>query len=182
MYDTFKSNGEKELSLNTVNSYLSFLEDSFIVRKSLRYDVKGKKYINTPQKYYFSDLGLRNARLNFRQREESHLMENAIYNELIIRGFNVDVGMVEVREGDKRIQTEVDFVCNLGGNRYYIQSALNLSTQEKTIQESRSLNHISDNFKKIIVVKDFIKPWKTDDGILVIGIIDFLLDDSLINI
>lgn len=181
MYDTFKSNGEKELSLNTVNSYLSFLEDSFIVRKSLRYDVKRKKYINTPQKYYFSDLGLRNARLNFRQREESHLMENAIYNELIIRGFNVDVGMVEVREGDKRIQTEVDFVCNLGGNRYYIQSALNLSTQEKTIQESRSLNHISDNFKKIIVVKDFIKPWKTDDGILVIGIIDFLLDDSLIN-
>lgn len=181
MYDTFKSNGEKELSLNTVNSYLSFLEDSFIVRKSLRYDVKGKKYINTPQKYYFSDLGLRNARLNFRQREESHLMENAIYNELIIRGFNVDVGMVEVREGDKRIQTEVDFVCNLGGDRYYIQSALNLSTQEKTIQESRSLNHISDNFKKIIVVKDFIKPWKTDDGILVIGIIDFLLDDSLIN-
>ena len=103
MYDKFKSNGEKELSLNTVNSYLSFLEDSFIVRKSLRYDVKGKKYINTPQKYYFSDLGLRNARLNFRQREESHLMENAIYNELIIRGFNVDVGMVEVREGDKRI-------------------------------------------------------------------------------
>ena len=182
IYDTFKSNGEKELSLNTVNSYLSFLEDSFIVRKSLRYDVKWKKYINTPQKYYFSDLGLRNARLNFRQREESHLMENAIYNELIIRGFNVDVGMVEVREGDKRIQTEVDFVCNLGGNRYYIQSALNLSTQEKTIQESRSLNHISDNFKKIIVVKDFIKPWKTDDGILVIGIIDFLLDDSLINI
>ena len=182
IYDTFKSNGEKELSLNTVNSYLSFLEDSFIVRKSLRYDVKGKKYINTPQKYYFSDLGLRNARLNFRQREESHLMENAIYNELIIRGFNVDVGMVEVREGDKRIQTEVDFVCNLGGNRYYIQSALNLSTQEKTIQESRSLNHISDNFKKIIVVKDFIKPWKTDDGILVIVIIDFLLDDSLINI
>ena len=175
MYDTFKSNGEKELSLNTVNSYLSFLEDSFIVRKSLRYDVKGKKYINTPQKYYFSDLGLRNARLNFRQREESHLMENAIYNELIIRGFNVDVGMVEVREGDKRIQTEVDFVCNLGGDRYYIQSALNLSTQEKTIQESRSLN------QKIIVVKDFIKPWKTDDGILVIGIIDFLLDDSLIN-
>ena len=105
-------------------------------------------------------------------------MENAIYNELIMRGFNVDVGVVEIREGNKRIQTEVDFVCNLGGNRYYIQSALNLSTPEKTVQESRSLNHIPDNFKKIIVVKDYIKPWKTEDGILVLGIIDFLLDES----
>ena len=178
IYETFKSNGEKELSLNTVNAYLSFLEDAFIVKKALRFDVKGRKYINTPQKYYFSDLGLRNARLNFRQQEESHLMENAIYNELIMRGFNVDVGVVEIREGNKRIQTEVDFVCNLGGNRYYIQSALNLSTPEKTVQESRSLNHIPDNFKKIIVVKDYIKPWKTEDGILVLGIIDFLLDES----
>lgn len=178
IYETFKSNGEKELSLNTVNSYLSFLEDAFIVKKALRFDVKGRKYINTPQKYYFSDLGLRNARLNFRQQEESHLMENAIYNELIMRGFNVDVGVVEIREGNKRNQTEVDFVCNLGGNRYYIQSALNLSTPEKTAQESRALNHIPDNFKKIIVVKDYIKPWKTEDGILVLGIIDFLLDES----
>ena len=181
IYETFKSNGEKELSLNTVNSYLSFLEDAFIVKKALRFDVKGRKYINTPQKYYFSDLGLRNARLNFRQQEESHLMENAIYNELIMRGFNVDVGVVEIREGNKRIQTEVDFVCNLGGNRYYIQSALNLSTPEKTAQESRSLNHIPDNFKKIIVVKDHIKPWKTEEGILVLGIIDFLLDESIIE-
>lgn len=178
IYETFRSNGEKELSLNTVNSYLSSLEDAFIVKKALRFDVKGRKYINTPQKYYFSDLGLRNARLNFRQQEESHLMENAIYNELIRRGFNVDVGVVEIREGNKRIQTEVDFVCNLGGNRYYIQSALNLSTPEKTVQESRSLNHIPDNFKKIIVVKDYIKPWKTENGILVLGIIDFLLDES----
>jgi len=181
IYETFKSNGEKEISINTVNSYLSFLEDAFIVKKALRFDVKGRKYINTPQKYYFSDLGLRNARLNFRQQEESHLMENAIYNELIMRGFNVDVGVVEIREGNKRIQTEVDFVCNLGGNRYYIQSALNLATPEKTIQESRSLNHIPDNFKKIIVVKDYIKPWKTEDGILVLGIIDFLLDESSIE-
>ena len=181
IYETFRSSGEKELSLNTVNSYISFLEDAFIVQKALRYDVKGRKYINTPQKYYFSDLGLRNARLNFRQQEESHLMENAIYNELIMRGFNVDVGVVEIREGDRRIQTEVDFVCNLGGNRYYIQSALNLATPEKTIQESRSLNNIPDNFKKIIVVKDYIKPWKTDDGILILGVIDFLLDESCIE-
>lgn len=181
IYETFKSNGEKELSLNTVNSYLSFLEDAFIVKKALRYDVKGRKYINTPQKYYFADLGLRNARLNFRQQEESHLMENAIYNELIMRGFNVDVGVVEIREGNKRIQTEVDFVCNQGGDRYYIQSALNLSTPEKTLQESRSLNYIPDHFKKIIVVKDYIKPWKTEEGILVLGIIDFLLDESIIE-
>lgn len=181
IYETFKSNGEKELSLNTVNSYLSFLEDAFIVKKSLRFDVKGRKYINTPQKYYFSDLGLRNARLNFRQQEESHLMENAIYNELNLRGFNVDVGVVEIRERNKRIQTEVDFVCNLGGDRYYIQSALNLDTPEKTLQESRSLNHIPDNFKKIIVVKDYVKPWKTTEGILVLGIIDFLLDESSIE-
>lgn len=181
VFETFKSNGEKELSLNTVNSYISFLEDAFIVKKALRFDVKGRKYINTPQKYYFSDLGLRNARLNFRQQEESHLMENAIYNELIMRGFNVDVGVVEIREGNKRIQTEVDFVCNLGGNRYYIQSALNLATPEKTLQESRSLNHIPDNFKKIIVVKDYIKPWKTEEGILVLGIIDFLLNEASID-
>ncbi|NLV51469.1 MAG: ATP-binding protein [Clostridiales bacterium] len=181
IFETFKSNGEKELSLNTVISYLSFAEDAFIVKKALRYDIKGRKYINTPQKYYFADLGLRNARLNFRQQEESHLMENAIFNELVMRGYNVDVGVVEIREGSKRIQTEVDFVCNLGGNRYYVQSALNLSSPEKTIQESRSLNHISDSFKKIIVVKDRIKPWRTEDGILVLGIIDFLLDETLME-
>ena len=180
IHDTFRSHGEKELSLNTVNSYLSFLEDSFIVKKALRYDVKGRKYISTPQKYYFTDLGLRNARLNFRQQEETHLMENAIYNELVFRGYNVDVGVVETREDGKRIQTEVDFVCNLGNNRFYIQSSLNLDTHEKTIQESRPLNHIKDSFKKMIVVKDQIKPWRTDDGILVMGIVDFLLDtDSL---
>lgn len=181
IYDTFKSNGEKELSFTTINNYLSYLEDSFIVQKALRFDVKGKKYINTPQKYYFSDLGLRNARLNFRQQEETHLMENAIYNELLLRGYNVDVGVVEIRENGARIQTEVDFVCNSGNNRYYIQSALNLSTHEKTVQESRSLNHIKDNFKKIIVVKDQIKPWRTDDGILVLGIFDFLMDKNSLD-
>lgn len=136
----------------------------------------------TPQKYYFTDLGLRNARLNFRQQEETHLIENAIYNELIFRGYNVDIGVVEIREDGKRIQTEVDFVCNLGSNRYYIQSSLSLDTHEKTIQESRPLNHIKDSFQKIIIVKDHIKPWRTEDGILVMGIIDFLLDaDSLLR-
>lgn len=130
IYDTFVSNGEKELSSNTVSSYIKYIEDSFIVNKSDRYDVKGKKYISTPQKYYFSDIGLRNARLNFRQQEENHIMENIIYNELVIRGYNVDVGVVEVRDKNKcRRQLEVDFVCNLGNKRYYIQSALNLETR-----------------------------------------------------
>ena len=176
LYDTFRSHGEKELSLSTIISYLSCLEDAFIVKKALRYDVKGKKYISTPHKYYFADTGLRNARLNFRQQEETHLMENAIYNELVLRGYNVDVGLVPMRENDRRVQTEIDFVCNRGGSRCYVQSALNLSTPEKTFQESRPLNHTGDSFKKIIVVKDHIRPWHTEDGILVIGILDFLLD------
>lgn len=178
IYDTFKSNGEKELSINTVNSYLRFIEDSFIVSKASRYDVKGRKYISTPNKYYFSDLGLRNARLNFRQQEESHLMENAIYNELIIRGYNVDVGVVELREKNNRVYTEIDFVCNLGYQRYYIQSALNVDTMDKIIQESKSLNNTHDSFTKIIVVKGTMSPWKTDDGILIINIFDFLLDKN----
>lgn len=178
VYDTFKSHGEKELSLNTVNSYITCLEDAFVVKKAFRYDVKGRKYIGTPQKYYFTDLGLRNARLNFRQQEETHLTENAIFNELLYRGYNVDIGVVEIRENGKRLQTEVDFICNKGNNRFYIQSVLHLDTREKTIQESRSLNHIKDSFKKIIIVGDNIKPWWTDDGILVMGILDFLLDQE----
>ena len=178
VYDTFKSHGEKELSLNTVNSYITCLEDAFVVKKAFRYDVKGRKYIGTPQKYYFTDLGLRNARLNFRQQEETNLMENAIFNELLYRGYNVDIGVVEIRENGKRLQTEVDFICNKGNNRFYIQSVLHLDTREKTIQESRSLNHIKDSFKKIIIVGDNIKPWWTDDGILVMGILDFLLDQE----
>ena len=182
LFDTFKSNGEKELSLNTINSYLADIEDAFIVNKSTRYDIKGKKYIQTPQKYYFSDIGLRNARLNFRQQEENHLMENIIYNELLIRGYNVDVGVVEIREGNKRKQLEVDFICNLGNKRYYIQSALNLDTKEKTIQESRSLNNIGDSFKKIIVVKDNIKLWRTDDGIEIMGIQEFLLNKNSLDL
>ena len=182
IYDTFKSNGEKEISLNTINSYISNIEDSFIINKSTRYDIKGKKYIQTPQKYYFSDIGLRNARLNFRQQEENHLMENIIYNELLIRGYNVDVGVVETRENNIRKQFEVDFVCNLGNRRYYIQSTLNLDTPEKTLQESRSLNNIGDSFKKIIVVKDNIKLWRTEDGIVVMGIQEFLLNPNSLEL
>ena len=183
MFNTFISNGEKEISLNTINSYIKYIEDSFIVNKSERYDVKGKKYIQTPQKYYFSDIGLRNARLNFRQQEENHIMENIIYNELIIRGYNVDVGVVEVRDENKnRKQLEVDFVCNLGNKRYYVQSALNLDTREKTIQEERPLMNINDNFKKIIVVKDNMKHWMTEEGILVIGIQELLLNKNSLDL
>lgn len=183
IYDTFVSNGEKEISFNTVNSYIKYIEDAFIINKSDRYDVKGKKYILTPQKYYFSDIGLRNARLNFHQQEENHIMENIIYNELIIRGYNVDVGVVEVRDDNKsRKQLEIDFVCNLGNKRYYIQSALNLDTREKTLQEERPLMGVNDNFKKIIVVKDNIKHWFTEEGILVVGIQEFLLDKNSLNL
>ena len=182
IYDTFVSNGEKEISSNKVTSYIKYIEDSFIVNKSDRYDVKGKKYIQTPQKYYFSDIGLRNARLNFRQQEENHIMENIIYNELLLRGYNVDVGVVELREGNQRKQLEVDFVCNLGNKRYYVQSTLNLDTREKTIQEERPLMNINDNFKKIIVVKDNMKHWMTEEGILVIGIQEFLLNKNSLDL
>ena len=182
IYDTFVSNGEKEISFNTVNSYIKHIEDLFIVNKSDRYDVKGKKYIQTPQKYYFSDIGLRNARLNFRQQEENHIMENIIYNELLVRGYNVDVGVVELREGNQRKQLEVDFVCNLGNKKYYIQSALNLDTREKTLQEERPLMTINDNFKKIIVVKSTMKHWLTEEGILVIGIQEFLLNKNSLDL
>ena len=183
IFDTFKSNKEKEISLNTINFYLKCIEDSFIVNKVERYDVKGKKYISTPSKYYFSDIGLRNARLNFRQQEENHLMENIIYNELVVRGYNVDVGVVEIRdEQSRKKQVEVDFVCNLGNKKYYVQSALNLETREKTLQEERSLLNIPDNFKKIIVVKDNMKSWYTEEGILIIGIQEFLLNKNSLDL
>ena len=183
IFDTFKSNKEKEISLNTVNFYLKCIEDSFIVNKVERYDVKGKKYISTPSKYYFSDIGLRNARLNFRQQEENHLMENIIYNELVVRGYNVDVGVVEIRdEQSRKKQVEVDFVCNLGNKKYYVQSTLNLETREKTLQEERPLLNIPDNFKKIIVVKDNMKSWYTEEGILIIGIQEFLLNKNSLDL
>ena len=146
-----------------------------------RKDMMLREYISTPQKYYFTDLGLRNVRLNFRQQEESHLMENMIFNELLFRGYNVDVGMVEVREKDKRILTEVDFICNKGNKKIYIQSSLNLAIKEKTKQESSSLININDSFKKIIIVKDNIKMWQTEEGIVVMGILDFLLNNDSLN-
>ena len=183
LYDTFVSNGEKELSQNTISTYIKYIEDAFLVNKSDRYDVKGKKYIQTPQKYYFSDVGLRNARLNFRQQEENHIMENIIYNALIVRGYNVDVGGVEIRDENKnRKQLEIDFVCNLGNKRYYVQSSLNLDTREKTLQEERPLMSINDNFKKIIVVKDTMKHWYTEEGIMVIGIQEFLLNKNSLDL
>lgn len=178
--DTFISSSMKEVSINTVTSYINYLLESFLIEKAQRYDVKGKQYISTPSKYYFSDIGLRNARLNFRQQEEDHIMENIIYNELLYRGYNVDVGVVEIRENNMRKQTEVDFVCNQTDKRYYIQCALSLPTREKTLQEERPLMNINDNFKKIIIVKDNIKSWMTEEGISVIGIQEFLLNkDSL---
>ncbi len=178
--DTFISSSMKEVSINTITSYINYLLESFLIEKAQRYDVKGKQYISTPSKYYFSDIGLRNARLNFRQQEEDHIMENIIYNELLYRGYNVDVGVVEIRENNMRKQTEVDFVCNQTDKRYYIQCALSLPTREKTLQEERPLMNINDNFKKIIIVKDNIKSWMTEEGISVIGIQEFLLNkDSL---
>lgn len=182
IYNTYVSNGVKDLSKNTVISYIDYLLDSFLIEKVERYDVKGKKYIQTPQKYYFADIGLRNARLNFRQQEENNLMENIIYNELLVRGYNVDVGVVEIREGDAKKQLEIDFICNQGSKRYYVQVALNLDTPEKTAQETKSLNNIGDSFKKIIVVKDNIKLWRNEDGIVIMGIQEFLLNRNSLDL
>ena len=179
---TFQSNGVKDISINTISSYLKYLQDSFLINKAERYDIKGKKYIQSPFKFYFSDIGLRNARLNFRQQEETHIMENIIYNELLIRGYNVDVGVVNIREGDAKKQIEVDFVCNQFNKKYYIQSALSLPTHEKTVQEERPLLNIQDNFKKIIIVKDSKKAWITEEGILVIGIFEFLLNKNSLDL
>ena len=183
--DTFRSKKNKTISVNTVKSYLDYLCDAFIVSGAIRYDIKGKKYIDTPRKYYFTDVGLRNARINFRQIEENHTMENIIFNELIARDFNVDVGVICVAEKAKdgkiiRKQREVDFVCNKGTKRYYVQSAFAIPDEAKMRQETGSLLNIDDSFKKIIVVKDTPAPWYTDDGILVISVYDFLLHkDSL---
>lgn len=180
--DTFKSKKQKVISVNTLKNYLDYLCDAFVVNKAIRYDIKGKKYIDTPHKYYFTDVGLRNARINFRQLEENHTMENIIFNELISRGLNVDVGIVTVNRDKKRQQLEVDFVCNKGSKRYYIQSAFAIPDEIKLKQESRSLQNIDDSFKKIIVVKDVPAPWYTEDGILVIGIYDFLLNPNSLDL
>ncbi|HBB05543.1 MAG TPA: AAA family ATPase [Firmicutes bacterium] len=182
LWHTYISSGVKDISINTINKFLGYLLDSFLIEKSERYDIKGKKYIHTPCKFYFSDIGLRNSRLNFRQQEENHIMENILFNELLFRGYNVDVGIVPIREGDSKKQIEIDFVCNQFNKRYYVQSALSLNTREKTIQEEKPLLNVPDNFKKIIVVKSEIKPWITEEGISVIGIKDFLLNQNSLDI
>ncbi len=180
--NTFKSVKQTSISSATISKYLDMLIDAFIITKALRYDVKGKKYLNTPLKYYFTDVGLLNARLNFRQQEENHIMENIIFNELMIREFDVDVGVVEYNYKDEsgkksRTYLEIDFVANKGSRRYYIQSALNIDDEEKRFQEINSLNRVGDSFKKIVVVKDNIIPWHDDNGILYLGIEQFLLDE-----
>lgn len=183
--NTFKSSGIST-NENTITKYISYLSDSFIISSARRYDVKGKKYISSPYKYYFSDVGVRNAALNFRQQERNHIMENIIYNELLVRGYNVDVGVVNYSKsiaGVKRttISSEVDFVCNLGNKRYYIQSAFAIPDAEKMAQETASLDHIGDSFKKIIVVSDIIKPWINEKGYVIMSIYDFLLNQNSLD-
>ncbi len=185
--DTFNSVKGLDISAPTVKQYLDYFMDSFLISRATRYDIKGKKYINTPVKYYFADAGLRNAQLEFRQVEENHIMENILYNELIIRGFKVDVGVVTAsdKKADNKyvqVQLKVDFVANLGSRRYYIQSALNLDTAEKKLQEERSLLNIKDSFKKLIVVRDDILPNRDQNGILIIGLRDFLLRPDAIDL
>ncbi len=182
---TYKSVKNKTISQTTIKRYIDYLCDSFLIDSAIRYDVKGKKYIDTPAKYYFTDLGLRNARLNFRQVEETHAMENIIFNELKVRGFNVDVGVIPINEKDKngkniRKQLEIDFVCNKGSKRYYIQSVFAMPDAAKKQQEQRSLLLTGDGFKKIIITKDALAPLYNEEGVLVMSVFDFLLDlDSL---
>lgn len=185
--NTFESEKHVKLSDKTVKAYLDYICDSFLVEKAQRYDVKGKKYIDTPYKYYFVDLGLRNARLNFRQLEKTHMMENVIYNELRVRGFNVDVGVVPVvirdKEGkQKRITYEIDFVCNKGNQRYYIQSAYRLDSEEKIRQEENSLRNVDDSFKKIIIVGNPILVERDNAGITTMSIYDFLLKENSLEL
>lgn len=180
---TFKSVKQKTISKTTIKNYLDYLCDSFLIDSAIRYDIRGKKYIDTPVKYYFTDLGLRNARLNFRQLEETHAMENMIFNELKIRGFNVDVGVITQNGTNKKgngikKQLEIDFVCNKGSRRYYIQSAYAIPDQAKMEQEQRSLMLTGDFFKKIIITKDAPTPYYNEDGVLVMSVYDFLLDEN----
>ena len=184
--NTFRSNGVP-ISDKTIGAYISYLLDAFFIHKAERYNIKGKRYIASPFKDYFTDVGLRNAQLNFRQQEENHIMENIIYNELLVRGFRVDVGVVEHAEKNEegkvvRKRLEVDFVCNCGSRRYYIQSAFAIPNQEKMDQEQNSLIHIADSLKKIIVVKDRIKLWRNEKGIVIIGIMDFLLNPNSLDL
>lgn len=183
--NTFKSLKNVVISNKTISNYLSYLQDAFLVEKALRYNIKGKKYINTLAKYYFTDMGLRNALLGFRQLEQTHLMENIIYNELLYRGYSVDVGMVELATTDKngkfiRKQFEVDFVVNDSDRRYYIQSAFAIPDEEKKRQETASFRNIHDSFKRVVVVKDDITPYRDENGDLFVGLFDFLLDPDLL--
>jgi predicted AAA+ superfamily ATPase len=180
--NTFKTEKKESVHQETIKNFLDYFEDAFLVSKAKRYDIKGKKYINTPMKYYFTDVGLRNARLNFRQIEETHLMENVIYNELLIRGYNVDVGVVDhyyTDEDNQRRQKklEVDFVCNQGSNRIYIQSALSIPDKSKMEQEQSSLIKIRDSFRKIIIVKEGISH-NSENGIYIMNLFDFLLSKN----
>lgn len=184
--NTFKSVKKSKITSQTIKKYIDYFEDSFLIESALRYDIKGKSYIETPKKYYFSDLGLRNARINFCQFEPTHSMENVIYNELRMRGYNVDVGVVATTEKNQegkivRKQLEVDFVCNLGSSRYYIQSAYSLPDETKRTQEIRPFRKIDDSFKKIVITKDFVHPYYDDYGILTVNIYDFLLDPEIIH-
>ena len=183
--NTFASESQISIAPDTIDRYIGFFMEAFLIRKAERYDVKGRKYIKTPVKYYFADPGLRNARLGFRQLEETHLMENVLYNDLIRRGFDVDVGVVvqnlrDVSGKNIRKQLEVDFVVNRASERFYIQSALSIADPEKKEQEIASLIRIPDSFRKIVIVKDYIKPWKDENGIQYIGIEDFLLDEKIL--
>ena len=185
--NTFKSNNISDITIPTINNYLNYLIDAFLINKAERFDIRGKKYISTPSKYYFTDVGLRNARLNFRQQEETHLMENVIYNELLVRGYNVDVGVVEINEENKegkkiRKQIEVDFVCNQGSKRYYVQSAFAIPDKEKMRQEQRPFNYIQDSFKKIIVIRENIKLWRNEEGTVIMGIEEFLLNKNSLDL
>ena len=184
---TFKSTIQSSISQNTIRQYIEHLEDAFLINKANRYNVKGRKYIGSPVKYYFEDVGLRNARLGFRQVEETHLMENVIYNELRSRGYSVDVGVVEKRTTDEtgksvRKQLEIDFVANLGSKRYYIQSAFSIPTEEKRLQEKASLVNVNDSFKKIIIVKDVVNVTRDEDGITTMSIYDFLLKENSLEL
>lgn len=184
---TFRSVKNKKISSNTIRKYIDYLCDSFLIDCAVRYDVKGKKYIDTPVKYYFTDMGLRNARLNFRQLEETHSMENIIFNELKIRGFNVDVGVIVQYDTNEkgnsvRKQLEIDFVCNKGSKRYYIQSAYAIPDQAKMEQEQRSLMLTGDFFKRIIITKDTPAPHYNENGVLIMSVYDFLLDENSLDI
>ncbi len=184
---TFRSVKNKKISSNTIKKYIEYLCDSFLIDSAVRYDVKGKKYIDTPVKYYFTDMGLRNARLNFRQLEETHSMENIIFNELKIRGFNVDVGVIMQYDTNEkgnsvRKQLEIDFVCNKGSKRYYIQSAYAIPDQAKMEQEQRSLMLTGDFFKRIIITKDTPAPYYNENGVLIMSVYDFLLDENSLDI